>query len=220
MACHNRQVRRSVAAVLVVVGLAAAGCSDGGEEARSPSPSAGDVERVDDCAVDDADPRELEALITDTVPEGFTQEPDTAGDTGPSDLAKAVRDDGLDDAREVLTRFRFRRGYQRLWTNAADDELIVFLYEFCDPAGVQRYIDRSLAEISSTDSPLEPFEPEGVEADVAFRAERDGFGAVVLQTGKGSFDVQVVANGQVDATSLEEHTVRASQLLRAQLDRL
>src|ERR671924_63589 len=59
---------------------------------------------------------ELAKALEIAVPEGYILQPDQVGDTGPSDLEKAVRDDGEDDAREVLTRTRFVRGYQRMWS--------------------------------------------------------------------------------------------------------
>ena len=45
----------------------------------------------------------------------FAVQPDAAYDTGPSDLAKAIRDDGSPDAGKVLRAEKFVRGYQRIW---------------------------------------------------------------------------------------------------------
>jgi hypothetical protein len=36
--------------------------------------------------------------VISSVPVGFVAQPDAVGDTGPSDLAKAARDDGQPDA--------------------------------------------------------------------------------------------------------------------------
>ena len=67
-------------------------------------------------------------LLITSVPSGYAQQPDSVGDTGPSDLAKAIRDDGSPDARAVLTQDGFVVGYQRLWRTADKREIIVFLF--------------------------------------------------------------------------------------------
>ena len=94
------------------------------------------------CAADDADPSGLEPLVLDDI-EGFQLRGPSVGGTGPSDLRKAVVDDGDPDARQVLTQLRFRRGYQRLWSTEFGDEVVLFLYEFCDEAGPTAYGERT-----------------------------------------------------------------------------
>ena len=68
-------------------------------------------------------------LVTD-VPPGYLRQVDSVGDTGPSDLEKAVRDDGEPDARSVLVADGFVAGYQRLWAKGDDAKIIDFVYEF------------------------------------------------------------------------------------------
>ena len=63
----------------------------------------------------------LEALVISSVPVGFVAQPDAVGDTGPSDLAKAARDDGQPDALQALRAEGFVRGYQRLWLDQTRD---------------------------------------------------------------------------------------------------
>jgi hypothetical protein len=97
---------------------------------------------------------DLGALMPTTVPSGFTLQPDDVGDTGPSDLEKAVRDDGDAGARVVLTHAGFVRGFQRLWAASdSEDENILFLYQFRDTAGAREYLDRSRAMLGSGGQP-------------------------------------------------------------------
>ncbi|HYH49294.1 MAG TPA: hypothetical protein VEG38_07075, partial [Acidimicrobiia bacterium] len=67
---------------------------------------------------------DLSRLLLTTVPAEYKIQPNDVGDTGPSDLEKAVRDDGGDDARAVLTRNGFVRGYQRYWSKSDDEEVV------------------------------------------------------------------------------------------------
>jgi hypothetical protein len=98
---------------------------------------------VPECEADDLDAEELEGAIVAAVPDGYELQPDDVGDTGPSDLAKAIRDDGQDDAEEQLTKLKFRRGYQWLWTNDANEQLLSFVYEFCEAQGATGYARRA-----------------------------------------------------------------------------
>src|SRR5437870_871881 len=52
---------------------------------------------------------ELAARIITKVPAGFVLQPDNVDDTGPSDLAKAIRDDGSPDAGKILRAEGFVR---------------------------------------------------------------------------------------------------------------
>ena len=64
---------------------------------------------------------------------------------GPSDLDKAVRDDGGPDAGEELTTDRFLVGYQRLFTTPAKDRfVIIFVYQFADATGANTYIQSAV----------------------------------------------------------------------------
>jgi hypothetical protein len=170
------------------------------------------------CRADDANPEELGALIAYDVPEGFRLQPHSAGDTGPSDLAKAIRDDQAEGAERALRDARFRRGYQWLWTNDRDDEIIVFLYEFCEPEGARAYVNRAVGELRR--SQLEPIGSLTLPGVEGFRGQQEGFGFVGLVSATGPYDVNVVANGETSSVTLEELTRRAESVLRSQLERL
>jgi hypothetical protein len=141
----------------------------------------------------------LEALLIAKVPAGFVRQPDDFGDTGPSNLAKAARDDGEPGAVKALRAERFLRGYQRLWMNAADDQIIVFLYQFVDTSGAAADYRRSLREEGSS-APrgasrfaipgLSPSHATGFAAAVGSRSV-----AVAIAV-TGTFVMQVVCNAK------------------------
>jgi hypothetical protein len=80
------------------------------------------------------------------VPSGFALQADNVGDTGPSDLAKAVRDDGTAGGRAQLVGAKFIGGYQRLWAGAAStDRDVLYLYKFATTAGARAYMRYSFA---------------------------------------------------------------------------
>jgi hypothetical protein len=142
----------------------------------------------------------LEPKLIKTVPAGYIQQDDSVGDTGPSDLDKAVRDEGGDDAREVLTRDGFVAGYQRYWTKG-DDELIDFLYQFSNPTGTNDYFQRTVEVFgtSDEDTTVTTFAVANVPGAKGFLAKTpDGDSAVVVFT-RGNYIGQVVLNG-TDAT--------------------
>jgi hypothetical protein len=135
----------------------------------------------------------LEARLLASVPAGYQRQADSVGDTGPSDLDKAVRDDGAPDARQVLTRDGFLGGYQRLWQKGPA-ELIDFVYRFAAPAGAADYTLRSLADMRSTPGTSE-FAVAGVPGAKGVRhADADGT-TVVVMFARGTYASQVVVNG-------------------------
>ena len=82
----------------------------------------------------------LADLFITSLPSGFALQPDSVGDTGPSDLAKAARDDGSAGAAALLTQDGFVAGYQRMWAQQSDGTyVVVFLYRFDNPAGAVSY---------------------------------------------------------------------------------
>ena len=166
-----------------------------------------------------ASDRELEALLVTNVPAGFELQPDDVGDTGPSDLAKAVRDDPTDGVEEALRKEGFVRGYQRLWVGPDDAELIVFLYQFKSVAGAQAEFDRSRANVVEQAPPgFSRFSVEGLPEETTLgltATSEDGAAAVVLLT-SGVFVVQVVSNA-ASAAGLRE---RASAIAKDQQARL
>jgi hypothetical protein len=148
---------------------------------------------------------DLSRLIITAVPAGYTIQPNEVGDTGPSDLAKAVRDDGGNDARSVLTKDGFVRGYQRLWNKTDNDQVIAFLYQFNDHAGALDYAQRGIAEVAKGDKgvTVAPFDVPGIEGAVGLTGHDPTFSSSVVNFVKGPYAVQLVVNdptpaGQVD----------------------
>lgn len=143
---------------------------------------------------------ETDALVPrllSEVPEGYEQQPDIVGDTGPSDLEKAIRDDTQDDAREVLTADRFVAGYQRMWAKGEEATIILFLYQFEKPEGAAHYLQRTIEAIAEDGA--ETFEVPGIPGGRGLRStSADDPGAVVLMT-RGGYLAQVVVSGP-DAT--------------------
>jgi hypothetical protein len=134
------------AALAVLAALTLAGCTGGGDK---KSAAEGEVEQSGTEVPTTTAANTMEELaerLEISVPEGYILQPDEVGDTGPSDLEKAIRDDGEDDAREVLTRTRFVRGYQRMWSRSEDDEIIAYVYQFADNAGAVEYTNRLTAD--------------------------------------------------------------------------
>jgi hypothetical protein len=142
----------------------------------------------------------LEARLIKTVPAGYKQEPDEVGDTGPSDLDKAVRDDGSDDAREVLTNAGFVAGYQRYWTSG-ENEIINFLYQFSNPAGPADYMARTVEVLGegNAEVTVTQFNVPGVAGARGFHAHSAAREAVFVVFVRGDYLAQVNIIG-TDAT--------------------
>ena len=214
---------RLVVTVLLAVALVSCGGSEADDSeaattvtTRAPAPSPSSTTTTRPCVAGDLDPRVLEPLIVEDV-DGFRQQPDEVGDTGPSDLAKAIRDDGEPDAEPTLQGDGFRAGYQRLWVNDTDEELVLFVYEFCKPDGTRRYAGR-IPRI---------FQREGVLTQpVVTRASSGGFSTaggssqgVWLWRTTDTTLVLVITFGSL-SSDLGVLVERADRLLVAQLDRL
>lgn len=170
-----------------------------------------------DAAVDSS----LEALLITSLPDGFIQVDDAVADTGPSDLAKAVRDDGGTDAEQVLTDAGFVAGFQRSWETLDQTELIiVFLYEFSDPDGAASYAERAIASFES-DPTLEatPFEINSIPGangrSMTNLLADGGLASSIVFTIDG-YLVQVVVIGATD----EANQALAQQLATDQYNRL
>ena len=201
---------------------------DFGTTAKVELPSADDVAMFSDVFGDEtdngdgsgsgtptADTNALEPKIIKTVLPGYTQETDDVGDTGPSDLEKAVRDDGEDDAREALTSAGFVAGYQRLWTKG-DNEIIDFVYQFKSAAGAQKYRDRAEegAEQGGDGTTVTTFAVPTIPGAKGFVATDGNDKSVVVSYTRGVYTVQVILNG-TDATE-----ANATQVAKAQYDKL
>jgi len=137
-------------------------------------------------------------LIT-RVPAGFVRQPDSAGDTGPSDLAKAIRDDGAPDAASALRSAGFVRGYQRLWEGPQQAQIIVFVYEFGLATGAARSFARD-KRMLKTEAPVgaRAFTVAGLpptDSAATQGTSPSGGSAAVVLFRTGVYDVQVVCNG-------------------------
>lgn len=142
--------------------------------------------------------QELAGRLVTAVPDGFVAQPDQVGDTGPSDLAKAARDDDTPGAEQTLQADGFVRGYQRLWVGADDAQVIVVLYQFASPAGATTNFGRAKAQ--STDPPVAgaaPFTVTGLppgQSSAAAGTSGDTSAAFIVFT-TGVFTGRVICNG-------------------------
>ena len=139
---------------------------------------------------------ELSKGLDITVPAGYVRQPDTVDDTGPSDLEKAVSDDGADDARDVFTRDRFVRGYQREWARSDNEQIISYVYQFADNAGGVDYCKRVTADSGTqTDgASVSPFDVAGIAGAVGVNGSDHSFATSSVTFVKGPYCVQVVLN--------------------------
>src|SRR5438132_12335493 len=101
----KRRHVRFAAVALVLPAIAS--CSSGGSSAKQ---SAASIPATATTAAGANAAARLATLLIADLPAGYIQQPDTVGDTGPSDLAKAARDDGKPDAAGALTADRFLAG--------------------------------------------------------------------------------------------------------------
>jgi hypothetical protein len=164
------------------------------------------------CTADDAEPNRIEHLVVDEI-EGFQLQAGYVGGTGPVDLLQAVRDDGQPDAHRVLTDLRFRRGYQRLWRNQFGEELVVFLYEFCDGAGATAYSERETQMLLASGE-IEPFATDSSMA--GYVIERENVVAAFVDAWSGPLLVHVTAYAR-PSTGRQEVQARATTLVERQL---
>ena len=209
----------------VLLLLGAAGCG-GGESSNGSTASAAETTetslstttttRVVACVAGDLDPRQLAPSMIEDVPD-FAREPDDVGNTGPSDLGKAILDDGAPDAERVLNETGFRAGYQRLWTNATGDELAVFVYQFCKEDGARRYASRTPDLFADAGLPIQPV--VGAHVGSGFTLASPARRALWLWETTGTMLAMVATySDQVD--DVPGLLQRADDALAAQLERL
>ena len=158
------------------------------------------------------------ALILRSVPAGYNQQADPVGDTGPSDLAKAVKDDGGSDAQSALTHDGFVHGYQRLWSTAdAKNSLVAFLYQFSSPAGAKAYAAREVTSLTSGSPTPTRFSVSGIPGAVGLQGpDGDGGNVAAITFTRGSYTAQV----EVDAPSASGLAKLAQQEALAQYNQL
>lgn len=188
--------RWAALAVLATISLAA--CTGGGKPKTSAAN--GQVEETTTTAPQIKGARTIEELSQDldiTVPAGYVRQPDSVDDTGPSDLEKAVADDGEDDARDTFTRDKFVRGYQREWVRTEDDEIVSYVYQFADNAGAVDYTKRMTADAGAQTAgvTIETFTVPGIAGAVGVNGSDPSFATSTVTFVKGPYSVQVVVNG-------------------------
>jgi hypothetical protein len=188
------------AAFAVIATLSLAACGDG--DGKEPSTAEGQVETTTTFKAPSVKiaktSEDLAKALKITAPEGYLLQPDQMGDTGPTDLAKASRDDGGDDAQEFLTRTGFLRGYQRMWSRSEDDDFTVYLYQFGSNAGALEYTNR-LATEAATAPPgvtIAKFDVPGVNGAVGVNASDPTFASSSVTFVKGPYSVQIEVNGE------------------------
>jgi hypothetical protein len=209
----------TMAGVALVALLVATGaCSDDDPESSAQSTTTTSAAA---CEPDDLDPDELEAATVEVVPDGFELQPIEDYDTGPSDQAKAISDDSEDGAEAALAEFR--RGYQWIWTDAADSQLISFVYEFCDGDAAQGYVDRGLefADQQATEAGYEitEFDVPDLDRESALTAAGDGARVAFVDVLEGPFYVRTQAFFP-DTADAAEVQAYAGDLAVAQVEAL
>lgn len=210
---------RTIAGVALVALLAAGACGDDSESSSDTTEESTTTTAPSECVADDLDPEELESATVEDAPAGFERQPDDEGDTGPSDQAKAISDDGEDGAEEALAEFR--RGYQWLWENADGSQLISFVYEFCDEGGATGYMERGreLTESEATD--VTEFDVAGLEGEATSAGSGDGYQFAYVDVLEGASYIRTMAfTEQASGTSSTDLQTWAGELAMAQLEAL
>jgi len=204
-----------VGATLVVVTALVGGCSSSSSESsgttttkptavarRAPTSSA-----------------ELEARIVTKAPSGFVRQTDDVGDTGPSDLAKAIRDGLSDDGGKDLRAEGFVRGYQRLWIGPGHAQIIVFVNQFGSHAGARRNFARTTKGFETKPPPgIHKFTVSFLPATqvIAAAGTDKSDSASFIEFTSGVFGVEVVCNGP----TLSGLQARSIAIAQVQLRRL
>jgi hypothetical protein len=163
--------------------------------------------------------RALAALLITDPPAGYRLQPDSIGDTGPSDLAKAIRDDGEADAKQALISEGFVRGYQRMWATAAGgDQIVVFLSQFLSAAGADGSYGRWVSLESPSGSDTTIFTPTGLPKghSVGLSGSSGGATGAIVLYAVGIFAVQVdvTTSGSEHAARTLANTIAVDQLRR------
>jgi hypothetical protein len=190
--------RHRWAALAALATITLAACGGGGNEPAAADGQVGDPGATVASASVAKNMEDLEESLDISVPEGYQRTPDNIGDTGPSDLEKAVRDDGATDARDVLTRTRFVRGYQRMWTGASeDDEIAAYVYQFADAAGAIEYTNRLNASIVAPAEgvTVTPFDVPNISGATGANIAEPKFSSASITFVKGPYSVQMVVTG-------------------------
>jgi len=125
------------------------------------------------------------------------QQSDAVDETGPTDLAKAAREEGAAD-ESVLRAEGFVRGFRRLWIGPEHAQILVSVYQFETPAGAQKNFERFKRASEQKPPPGAhtfslPF--LGPTQAVGFAGTAQGDSAAAAVYVNGVFGVQVICNG-------------------------
>ncbi|MCA1845926.1 MAG: hypothetical protein LC792_22600, partial [Actinobacteria bacterium] len=184
-------IRLRWATVALLATFALAACNGGGE---SKSTANGKVDPDGTTVAQSYD--DLSKALNLSVPDGYMLQPDSVGDTGPSDLDKAVADDGEADSRDVLTRTHFVRGYQRMWARSEDDQIISYVYQFADHGGAVDFTNRLTAD-AGAGSPgvnTSTFTVPAIDGAVGLNGSDASSATSSVTFVKGPYSVQMVVN--------------------------
>jgi hypothetical protein len=189
--------RRRWAALAVLATITLAACTGGGKPKTSANGQVVESTTTTTAALKGARTiEELSQALDINVPSGYSRQPDSVDDTGPSDLEKAVADDGEDDARDVFTRDKFVRGYQREWARSEDDQMVSYVYQFADNAGAVDYTKRVTADAGAQTAgvTITTFTVPGIGGAVGVNGSDPTFATSTVTFVKGPYSVQVVVN--------------------------
>jgi hypothetical protein len=187
--------RRRWAALAVLATITLAACTGGAKPRTSANG------RVEETTKGARTIEELSQALDMDVPSGYARQPDSVDDTGPSDLEKAVADDGGDDARDVFTRDKFVRGYQREWARSQDEQIVSYVYQFADKAGADDYTKRVTADAGAqtagapiAGATITTFAVPGIGGAAGVNTSDPTFATSTVTFVKGPYSVQVVVN--------------------------
>lgn len=203
-------------AAVLVVAVAGAGCAQD-EPPKMAAPATTLPTAPTIAAVTSTTPAtaEVEALLLTDVPAGYQPAAENVGDAGPVDLAKAITEDGGADARDALSTAGFETGYQRVWVNDQEEEVVAYLYRFADAGGAQRYATR-LMQARTVEEGFRRFPVAGIPGANAFAGDVETGTSTVVIYAKGVHVVQLIVNA---AVAQPQQTV-ATRLAAEQYTRL
>ena len=153
---------------------------------------------------------EVEALLLTDVPVGYTVSTENVGDGGPVDLEDAITEDGGPDAGDALTAAGFDTGYQRVWVNDQEEEIVAYLYRFADASGAQRYATR-LTQSRTEEEGFRRFPVAGIPGANGFAGDIETGTSTVVIYAKGVHVVQLIVNAAVDRPQQAVATRLAAQ---------
>lgn len=187
-------MRVAGALLMIVIAVAGAACAqDEPPKMAEPATTLPTVPTI--AAVTSTTPAtaEVEALLLTDVPAGYEPAIENIGDAGPVDLEKALAQDGAPDAQDALTTAGFETGYQRVWVNDQEEEIVDFLYRFADPAGAQRYATR-LMQARTVEEGFRRFPVAGIPGANGFAGDIETGTSTVVIYAKGVHVVQLIVN--------------------------